>query len=145
MKQDRRQKAGTGEKTTATEKACEKTFCRWGAECVSLGGGRAHCACPARCPATAAPVCSTGGRTHRNHCYLRKEACERRLNLRVKHEGECGLDLKLPSRLRSSAGWGRLTNIVINTITTVRDRCLNVFLEVRNFWYNLGQTWYFLV
>ncbi|KAJ8736298.1 hypothetical protein PYW08_006954 [Mythimna loreyi] len=73
----------------APEEACEKTFCRWGAECVSLGDGRAHCACPAACPAAPAPVCSTAGRTYRNHCYLRKEACERRLNLRVKHEGEC--------------------------------------------------------
>ncbi|KAG6440429.1 hypothetical protein O3G_MSEX001336 [Manduca sexta] len=73
----------------APEEACEKTFCRWGAECVSLGDGRAHCACPASCPPTAAPVCSTAGRTYRNHCYLRKEACERRLNLRVKHDGEC--------------------------------------------------------
>ncbi|XP_041975156.1 agrin-like isoform X2 [Aricia agestis] len=73
----------------APEEACEKTFCRWGAECVSLGDGRAHCACPATCPSAAAPVCSTAGRTYRNHCYLRKEACERRLNLRVKHEGEC--------------------------------------------------------
>lgn len=70
--------------------ACEKTFCRWGAECVSLGDGRAHCACPASCPNTAAAVCSTVGRTYRNHCFLRKEACERRLNLRVRHEGECG-------------------------------------------------------
>lgn len=70
--------------------ACEKTFCRWGAECVSLGDGRAHCACPASCPNTAAAVCSTIGRTYRNHCFLRKEACERRLNLRVRHEGECG-------------------------------------------------------
>ncbi|XP_049692713.2 agrin isoform X2 [Helicoverpa armigera] len=73
----------------APEEACEKTFCRWGAECVSLGDGRAHCACPATCPTSPAPVCSTAGRTYRNHCYLRKEACERRLNLRVKHEGEC--------------------------------------------------------
>ncbi|XP_026732130.1 agrin-like [Trichoplusia ni] len=73
----------------APEEACEKTFCRWGAECVSLGDGRAHCACPATCPVSPAPVCSTAGRTYRNHCYLRKEACERRLNLRVKHEGEC--------------------------------------------------------
>lgn len=70
--------------------ACEKTFCRWGAECVSLGDGRAHCACPTSCPSSATPVCSTAGRTYRNHCYLRKEACERRLNLRIKHEGECG-------------------------------------------------------
>ncbi|XP_072942741.1 agrin-like isoform X4 [Epargyreus clarus] len=73
----------------APEEACEKTFCRWGAECVSLGDGRAHCACPTSCPSSASPVCSTAGRTYRNHCYLRKEACERRLNLRVKHEGEC--------------------------------------------------------
>ncbi|XP_022821461.1 agrin-like isoform X2 [Spodoptera litura] len=73
----------------APEEACEKTFCRWGAECVSLGDGRAHCACPTTCPTSPAPVCSTAGRTYRNHCYLRKEACERRLNLRVKHEGEC--------------------------------------------------------
>ncbi|KAL0901465.1 hypothetical protein ABMA27_006716 [Loxostege sticticalis] len=73
----------------APEEACEKTFCRWGAECVSLGDGRAHCACPTSCPSTPSPVCSTAGRTYRNHCYLRKEACERRLNLRVKHEGEC--------------------------------------------------------
>ncbi|XP_049877117.1 agrin-like [Pectinophora gossypiella] len=73
----------------APEEACEKTFCRWGAECVSLGDGRAHCACPTSCPASQAPVCSTASRTYRNHCYLRKEACERRLNLRVKHEGEC--------------------------------------------------------
>ncbi|CAH2050484.1 unnamed protein product, partial [Iphiclides podalirius] len=73
----------------APEEACEKTFCRWGAECVSLGDGRAHCACPVTCPSTQTPVCSTTGRTYRNHCYLRKEACERRLNLRVKHEGEC--------------------------------------------------------
>ncbi|XP_073957154.1 agrin-like isoform X3 [Choristoneura fumiferana] len=73
----------------APEEACEKTFCRWGAECVSLGDGRAHCACPVTCPSSAAAVCSTAGRTYRNHCYLRKEACERRLNLRVKHEGEC--------------------------------------------------------
>ncbi|CAG9117447.1 unnamed protein product [Plutella xylostella] len=76
----------------APEEACEKTFCRWGAECVSLGDGRAHCACPASCPAAPAPVCSTAGRTYRNHCYLRKEACERRLNLRVKHDGECVAD-----------------------------------------------------
>ncbi|XP_060806535.1 agrin-like [Amyelois transitella] len=74
------------------EEACEKTFCRWGAECVSLGDGRAHCACPTSCPASPAAVCSTAGRTYRNHCYLRKEACERRLNLRVKHEGECAGD-----------------------------------------------------
>ncbi|CAK1540067.1 unnamed protein product [Leptosia nina] len=73
----------------APEEACEKTFCRWGAECVSLGDGRAHCACPTSCPSAATPVCSTAGRTYRNHCFLRKEACERRLNLRVKHEGEC--------------------------------------------------------
>ncbi|XP_047536585.1 agrin-like isoform X2 [Vanessa atalanta] len=73
----------------APEEACEKTFCRWGAECVSLGDGRAHCACPTSCPSSAAPVCSTAGRTYRNHCSLRKEACERRLNLRIKHEGEC--------------------------------------------------------
>ncbi|CAG9796551.1 unnamed protein product [Diatraea saccharalis] len=73
----------------APEEACEKTFCRWGAECVSLGDGRAHCACPTSCPNTPAPVCSTAGRTYRNHCYLRKEACERRLNLRVRNEGEC--------------------------------------------------------
>nr|XP_032526977.1 agrin-like isoform X4 [Danaus plexippus plexippus] len=73
----------------APEEACEKTFCRWGAECVSLGDGRAHCACPTSCPSSASPVCSTAGRTYRNHCFLRKEACERRLNLRVKHEGEC--------------------------------------------------------
>nr|XP_037866862.1 agrin isoform X2 [Bombyx mori] len=73
----------------APEEACEKTFCRWGAECVSLGDGRAHCACPTTCPTSTAPVCSTAGRTYRNHCYLRKEACERRLNLRIKHEGEC--------------------------------------------------------
>ncbi|XP_063822042.1 agrin-like isoform X2 [Ostrinia nubilalis] len=73
----------------APEEACEKTFCRWGAECVSLGDGRAHCACPTTCPSSPSPVCSTAGRTYRNHCYLRKEACERRLNLRVKHEGEC--------------------------------------------------------
>ncbi|XP_063375588.1 agrin-like isoform X6 [Cydia amplana] len=73
----------------APEEACEKTFCRWGAECVSLGDGRAHCACPVSCPSAAAAVCSTAGRTYRNHCYLRKEACERRLNLRVKHDGEC--------------------------------------------------------
>ncbi|XP_013176798.1 PREDICTED: agrin-like isoform X2 [Papilio xuthus] len=76
----------------APEEACEKTFCRWGAECVSLGDGRAHCACPVSCPATQVPVCSTAGRTYRNHCFLRKEACERRLNLRVKHEGECAGD-----------------------------------------------------
>ncbi|XP_063395298.1 agrin-like isoform X4 [Cydia fagiglandana] len=73
----------------APEEACEKTFCRWGAECVSLGDGRAHCACPVSCPSAPAAVCSTAGRTYRNHCYLRKEACERRLNLRVKHDGEC--------------------------------------------------------
>ncbi|XP_047526387.1 agrin-like isoform X6 [Pieris napi] len=73
----------------APEEACEKTFCRWGAECVSLGDGRAHCACPTSCPSAATPVCSTAGRTYRNHCFLRKEACERRLNLRVKYEGEC--------------------------------------------------------
>lgn len=78
-------------KTSAIfSEACEKTFCRWGAECVTLNNGRAHCACPTTCPSTNEPVCSTGGRTHRNQCFLRKEACERRLNLRIKHDGECG-------------------------------------------------------
>lgn len=59
---------------------------------MTLSNGRAHCACPTSCSNIAEPVCSTAGRTHRNQCHLRKEACERRLNLRIKHDGECVSD-----------------------------------------------------
>lgn len=69
---------------------CEKTFCAWGAHCVSGPDGKAMCQCPIKCSSHVDPVCGTDNRTYPNHCQLRVASCKARLNTRVKHPGECG-------------------------------------------------------
>ncbi|XP_050313632.1 agrin-like isoform X2 [Anthonomus grandis grandis] len=68
---------------------CEKTYCAWGAQCVNAPDGKALCQCPTSCKAKIEPVCGTDNVTYDNQCSLRVASCKARLDVRVKHSGEC--------------------------------------------------------
>ncbi|XP_047106358.1 agrin-like [Schistocerca piceifrons] len=59
---------------------------------VSPSSGEARCLCPPACPAAAAPVCGSDGRSYQTLCHLRRDACLRRdPALHVLHAGApCG-------------------------------------------------------
>lgn len=75
---------------------CRDVRCRHGARCVPAPDGRsASCHCPAACPdygdhAASRPVCGSDGRSYRNQCELRREACRRAVDIGVRFHGKCG-------------------------------------------------------
>ncbi|KAK8742072.1 hypothetical protein OTU49_002092 [Cherax quadricarinatus] len=74
------------------EEPCELQFCEWGGECVTDENGVASCACPTTCPppsSTTSPVCGTDGSTYNTICELRRHACSRKHNIRIRHSGAC--------------------------------------------------------
>ncbi|XP_031335468.1 agrin-like isoform X3 [Photinus pyralis] len=74
-----------------SEEPCEKTFCAWGAHCVTGPDGRALCQCPTYCKPISDPVCGTDDKTYLNQCELRASACQNRQNIRQKYSGACEL------------------------------------------------------
>ncbi|KAL3289355.1 hypothetical protein HHI36_022791 [Cryptolaemus montrouzieri] len=71
------------------EEPCEKTFCAWGAHCITGIDGRALCQCPTECRKEVAYVCGSDGKTYENHCELRVASCKARQNTYVKYQGKC--------------------------------------------------------
>ncbi|KAK3918799.1 Agrin [Frankliniella fusca] len=69
---------------------CSAHTCSHGGECVPRHGAP-RCVCP-RCPLTFQPVCGTDGVSYGNECRLRLENCQRRLEVRVAHEGLCSCE-----------------------------------------------------
>lgn len=75
---------------------CEGKVCTFGAECMpSMDGAIARCQCPSDCPSygdsmDSKPVCGNDGNDYANLCTLRKSACEKLQDIRVKYYGKCG-------------------------------------------------------
>ncbi|CAL1545990.1 unnamed protein product, partial [Lymnaea stagnalis] len=74
---------------------CEGQVCKFGAECMSSMDGKiARCQCPSDCPSYgdnvgSKPVCGNDGNDYANMCELRKAACYRLEDIRVKYYGKC--------------------------------------------------------
>ncbi|KAH9495124.1 hypothetical protein Btru_018240, partial [Bulinus truncatus] len=74
---------------------CEGQVCKFGAECMSsIDGKIARCQCPSDCPSYgdnvgSKPVCGNDGNDYANTCELRKAACLRLDDIRVKYYGKC--------------------------------------------------------
>ncbi|CAI2344090.1 unnamed protein product [Caenorhabditis sp. 36 PRJEB53466] len=49
------------------------------------------CECPKDCEDVMRPVCATNGETFDNECEMKRKACETKTNVRVKHQGTCGI------------------------------------------------------
>lgn len=79
-----------------TRNPCEGQVCKFGAECMpSIDGTIARCQCPLDCPSygdsiDSKPVCGNDGKDHANLCELRKTACYKLEDIRVKYYGKCG-------------------------------------------------------
>ncbi|KAE8751005.1 hypothetical protein FOCC_FOCC002433 [Frankliniella occidentalis] len=69
---------------------CSAHACSHGGECVPRHGAP-RCVCP-RCPLTFQPVCGSDGVSYGNECRLRLENCQRRLDVRVAHQGLCSCE-----------------------------------------------------
>ncbi|KAK9890326.1 hypothetical protein WA026_010424 [Henosepilachna vigintioctopunctata] len=80
----------THELSVILNEPCEKTFCAWGAHCITGVDGRALCQCPTECKKEVAEVCGSDGKTYENHCELRVASCKARQNTYVKYQGKCG-------------------------------------------------------
>ncbi|CAB3372768.1 Hypothetical predicted protein [Cloeon dipterum] len=75
---------------------CHRKVCPIGAKCIASADGRsAHCECPAECTESlgemsgSRAVCGSDGADYANLCELRRNACNRDLDISVKYYGKC--------------------------------------------------------
>ncbi|XP_053379585.1 agrin-like isoform X3 [Mercenaria mercenaria] len=63
---------------------CNGVHCKYGSDCV-----QGLCVCPQICPSGYQSVCASDGKTYRNECEMRKEACRLNIDLEVIRGGDC--------------------------------------------------------
>ncbi|XP_076451600.1 agrin-like isoform X2 [Babylonia areolata] len=74
---------------------CEGKQCNYGATCQpSLDGSEARCQCPTKCyrygdNLGSKPVCGSDGNDYDNLCEMKKAACHKLVDIRVKYYGKC--------------------------------------------------------
>lgn len=75
---------------------CRDKLCPVGARCVPSPDGRAAtCVCPKYCPqygdhSASRPVCGSDKNDYKDQCEMRKNACEKGVEISVKYQGACG-------------------------------------------------------
>ncbi|XP_070206823.1 agrin-like isoform X2 [Littorina saxatilis] len=74
---------------------CHGKLCKFGATChPSLDGSEARCQCPDQCyrygdNVGSKPVCGSDGSDYPNMCEMKKAACNKLMDIRVKYYGKC--------------------------------------------------------
>ncbi|ESN91329.1 hypothetical protein HELRODRAFT_70359, partial [Helobdella robusta] len=64
---------------------CENVKCHYGSSCVA-----GLCQCQLVCSDDdSKKVCGSDGRSYKNECYLKKQACEMQQNIHIKFQGPC--------------------------------------------------------
>ena len=69
---------------------CATTYCDYGAKCVRQPDGSAKCECIQTCSKNYQPVCGSDGKTYSSECEMNVKACREKMELTVKHSGQCG-------------------------------------------------------
>lgn len=75
---------------------CEGVICNYSANCQpSIDGKTARCQCPSECyrygdHSESIHVCGNDGNDYANMCELRKAACNKMQDIKVKYYGKCG-------------------------------------------------------
>ncbi|XP_074597901.1 agrin-like isoform X2 [Brevipalpus obovatus] len=70
---------------------CSSITCDPGEICyIDIGNGDPRCRCVITCTEEYDPVCGADGISYVNLCQLRRESCEKKLDIEVDHKGLCG-------------------------------------------------------
>ncbi len=81
-------------------------YCQYGADCVRQPDGGAKCECIRTCTQNYQPVCGSDSKTYSNGCEMNVKACNEKIELIVKHTGQCG-------KLNDETGKSSFTNVVL--------------------------------
>ncbi|CAL4084615.1 unnamed protein product, partial [Meganyctiphanes norvegica] len=72
---------------------CEHKSCQFYSICEANVDGDGHCICPAGCTEVESKVCGNDGKTYKNECFMKMEACLQQQHIAVVSRGDCDLCL----------------------------------------------------